>query len=65
VYTLLDLFKFDLHALGSKRNYTPRDIVNLTLTSKTPFTQYFKGTNMNFCIGEIKFLALGNMILRD
>jgi hypothetical protein len=32
VYTLLDLPKFDLHALGSKRVYTPRDIVDLTLT---------------------------------
>jgi hypothetical protein len=63
VYTLLDLPKFDLHALGSKRDYTPRDIVDLTLTSKTPFTQYFKGTNLKFCIGEIKLLALGNVIL--
>jgi hypothetical protein len=48
VYTLLDLPKFDLHALGSKMNYNLRDIVDLTLTSKIPFTQYFKGTNLKF-----------------
>jgi hypothetical protein len=50
VHTLLDLPKFDLHALGSKRDHTHRDIVDLTLTYKTPFTQYFKGTNMNFSL---------------
>jgi hypothetical protein len=31
VYTLLDLPKIDLHALGNKRVYTPKDIVDLTL----------------------------------
>jgi hypothetical protein len=50
VCTLLDLPKFDLHALGSKRVYTLRDIVDLTLKSKTPFTQYFKGTNLKFAL---------------
>jgi hypothetical protein len=42
VYTLLDLPKFDWHDLESKWVYTPRDIVDLTLNSKTPFTQYLK-----------------------
>jgi hypothetical protein len=32
VYTLLDLPEFDLLALGSKRDHTPRDIVDITLT---------------------------------
>jgi hypothetical protein len=50
VYTLIDLPKFDLHALGSKRVYTPRDIVDLNIKPKTPFTQYFKGTNMKFAL---------------
>jgi hypothetical protein len=52
VYTLLDLPKFDLHTLGSKRVYTPRDILDITLTSKTPFTQYFKGTNLKFALDK-------------
>jgi hypothetical protein len=50
VYTLLDLPEFDLHALWSKMDYTPRDILGLTLTSKTPFTQYIKGTNLKFAL---------------
>jgi hypothetical protein len=50
VYTLLDLPKFDLHALGSKRVYTPRDIVDLTLTIQDSINQYLGGTNLEFAL---------------
>jgi len=50
VYVVLDLPKFDLHFIGSKRDYTPRDIVDISLTYKTPFSQYFKGANLSFSL---------------
>jgi hypothetical protein len=56
VYTLQDLLKFDLHALRSKRDYTPRDIVDINIKSKTPFIQYFKGNNLNFSWEKYNFL---------
>jgi len=42
VYTLLDLRKFDLHDLGSKRVYTSRYVMDLTHTFDIPFPQILK-----------------------
>ena len=50
MYTLLDLPMFDLYTIGSKRVYNPRDIMDLDLKYKTPFTPYFKGTNLKFSL---------------
>lgn len=52
-YMLLDLPLLDLHALGSKRAYTPRDIVDQTLITKSPFTQYIQSNNLKIALDNM------------